>query len=170
MNYRFIPKCAWPACIIDFVVFRPFEHRLATALQLQDVGDRFLSRLLPGLMSPATSGDITIALRRDTKRFLGSAIGLKDWRHITVAFSEAHKDPDAVKIRRVDPDNQLRGHTNETAITHYGNTSEDPGGVGFSALKQQLQAAHWWFDLVGMLVFYYQSQTIMAIFRRHPKR
>jgi len=134
-------------------VFRPFEHYLATALKLPVVGDRFLSLLLPGFSSPTTSEDISTALRQDTSKFLGSEIGLRDWRQITVAFSEAHKDPHAIRIRGIDPDNQIRGHTNEVANTNYGNTSVDPVGIGFSILKQQLQTAHWWFRLVGMLVF-----------------
>ena len=72
------------------------------------------------------------------------------WRQITVAFSDAHKDPYAIRIRSVDPDNQIRGHTNEVANNHYGNTLEDPVGASFHILKQHLQTSHWWFHLVGM--------------------
>jgi hypothetical protein len=128
---------------------------LATALDLPDVGNRIFHQLLPGFTSPTTPNDISSALCQSSLKFLHSKIGLKDWRQITVAFSAAHKDPDAVKIHGVDPDNQLRGHTNETANTHYANTLEDPVGVGFHTLKRQLQAAHWWFHLVGMTVFSY---------------
>jgi hypothetical protein len=126
---------------------------LATALKIPDVGDRFLSRLLPGLSSPTTSKDISSALCQDTSKFLGSAIGLKDWRQITVGFSRAHKDPELAKIRGTDPDNQIRGHSNETANANYANTKEDPVDVEFRILKEQLQTAHWWFCLVGMLIF-----------------
>lgn len=69
---------------------------------------------------------------------------------MTVAFSDAHKDPDAVIIRGVDPDNQIRGHSNAMANRNYGNTLEDPVGTGFRVLRSQLQTAHWWFRLVGM--------------------
>lgn len=140
---------------------------LATVLKIPEVGDRFLSQLLPGLSSPTTSEDISSALRRDTSKFLGNTIGLKDWRQITVGFSNAHKDPHAVRIRGIDPDNQIRGHTNETANAYYGNTLEDPVGVGFQILRQQLQTAHWWFHLVGMLIFLnLNSNSLMVIFHR----
>ena len=152
VNYRFIPKCAWPAFIIDFVVFRPFEQCIANALGLQDAGDRFLARLFPGLESPTTSTDISKALRQHTSKFLGSKIGLKDWRQITATFSRAHKDPHAVQIRGIDPDNQIRGHNNQTANGSYGVLSEDPAGVGFETLMSHLQTAHWWYHLVGMFI------------------
>ncbi|KAF9780658.1 hypothetical protein BJ322DRAFT_1023881 [Thelephora terrestris] len=150
VNYRFIPKCAWPTCIIDFVVFRPFEHCIAKALGIQDFGDRFLARLFPGLEFPTTSTDISKALCQDTSRFLGSKIGLKDWRQITATFSRAHKDPYAVQIRGVDPDNQIRGHNNQTSNENYGITPEDPTGIRFETLKSHLQTAHWWYHLVGI--------------------
>lgn len=144
---------------------------LATALGLKDVGDRFLSQLFPGISSPITSKEISSALSRDTKIFLGSALGIKEWRHVTVAFSSAHKDPHAIRIRGTDPDNQIRGHTNEVANTHYGNTLGDPVGVGFDTLKQQLQTAHWWFHLTGMLTFLNSdSNSSIIMFCRYSKR
>lgn len=152
------------------MVFRPFEHLLATALSLPDVGDRFLSRLLPGISSPGTSEDISSALRRDTSRFLGSGIGIRDWRQITVGFSDAHRNPHTIEIRNIDPDNQIRGHTNEVANAHYGNTLEDPAGVGLATLQKQLQVAHWWFHLVGVLMFLISNASpLKNDFYRYPK-
>lgn len=138
------------SCIIDFAVFRPFEHLLAHALRLKDVGDQFLSRLFPNLPSSTSSGDISAALKRDTSNSLGGGVGLRGWRHVTVGFSRAHKDPDLLKICQIDPDNQIRGHTNETSALHYAITSEDPAGVGFDKIRSHLQAAHWWFNITGM--------------------
>ena len=85
--------------------------------------------------------------------FLGNSIGLRDWRQITIAFSEAHRDWDAVRICDTEPDNQIQGHGNNIANTDYGNTLEDPIGVGFHVLGQHLETARWWFHLVGMLTF-----------------
>jgi len=107
INYRFIPKCVWPTCIIKFVVFHPFEQALATALGLLEVEDRFLSQLFPGVSSPTKSKDISLTLCQDTSKFLGGAIGLRDWRQITVTFLGAHKDTDAVISCGIDPDNQI---------------------------------------------------------------
>jgi hypothetical protein len=144
------------SCIIDFAVFRPFEHLLAHALHLENAGDRFLSQLFPSLTtSPISSGDISTALKRDTLKYLGSpGVGLRDWRHITVGFCRAHKDPDLLRIRHghIDPDNQIRGHTNETSDSNYAITSDDPVGVGFDKLWAHLRVAHWWFSLVGMFI------------------
>lgn len=133
-------------------MFRPFEHLLAHALRLEDVGDQFLSRLFPGLPSPTSSGDISASLKRDTLKFLGSGLGLRNWRHVTVGFSRAHKDPDLLRIRHIDPDNQIRGHSNETSTLNYAITSDDPVTVGFDKLRSHLQAAYWWFDLVGTFI------------------
>ena len=133
------------------MVFRPFEHQLARGLGLQDI-DRFRDRLFPGLGSPTTSMDISKALCQATSRLLGSKIGLKDWRQITATFSRAHKDPDAIQTRSNDPDNQIRGHNNQTSNENYGITSKDPVGVGFETLQAHLQTAHWWYNLVGMFI------------------
>ena len=139
--------------IIDIVVFRPFEQLLANALQIDDGGDRFLSRLFPSLTtSQTTSGDISAALKRDTTKFLGTGVGLRDWRHVTVGFSRAHKDPNLLQIRGVDPDNQIRGHDNDTSNLNYAITSDDPVGVGFDKLWSHLRVAHWWFHLVCMFI------------------
>jgi hypothetical protein len=148
VNYRFIPKCAWLTCIIDFAVFRPFENVLAHALRLEGAKDRFLSRLFPGLTSPISSGDISAALQRDTLKFLGSGIGLRGWRHVTVGFSRAHKDPGILQVRQIDPDNQIRGHNNDTSDSNYAINPEDPVGVGFDKIRSHLQTAHWWFHLI----------------------
>jgi len=160
VNYRFIPKCAWLSCIIDFVVFRPFESLLAHALRLENAGDKFLSRLFPGLPPPTLSGDISASLKRDTLKFLGSGLGLRDWRHVTVGFSRAHKDPNILQIRHVDPDNQIRGHTNETSNSNYAITPDDPVGVGLDKIRSHLQAAHWWFHLTGVFIFLFLSKTL----------
>ena len=138
--------------IIDITVFRPYEQLLANALGLEDVGDRFLSQLFPSLTASQTaSGDISAALKRDTLESLGNPVGIRDWRHVTVGFSRAHKDPDLLQIRQKDPDNQIRGHGNETADSIYAVTPHDPVGVSFDKIWFHLRAAHWWFHLVGAL-------------------
>lgn len=140
----------WLTCIIDFVVFRPFEHRLAHALQLENIGDRFLSRLFPSIgTSQISSGDISAALKRDTLKFLGSGVGLRDWRHITVGFCRAHKNSDLLLPYSTDPENQIRGHSDSTAESSYARTPQNPVSVGFDKVRSHFQAAHWWFDLVG---------------------
>lgn len=172
VNYRFIPKCAWLSFIIDIVVFRPFEQLLANALHIGGVGDQFLSRLFPSLTtSQITSEDISAALKRDTLKFLGSGVGLKNWRHITVGFSRAHKDPNLPQIRDIDPDNQIRGHNNETSDSNYAITSVDPVGVGFDKLWSHLRVAHWWFHLVGTFIslFFLELRPVITAVHRHSK-
>lgn len=150
VSYRFIPKCAWSTCIVDFVVFRPFEDILAKQLAIADAEDhRFLDKLFPHLTSPTTSEDVSEALSQDTSKFLGCRIGLRDWRQLTVAFSRAHRDPRAAEIRKISPDNQIRGHPDQMSNENYGNIPEDPAGAGFETLRSHLQTAHWWWHLVG---------------------
>jgi hypothetical protein len=125
---------------------------LAHSLHLEDAGDRFLSKLFPGVNSPVTSEDITTALCRDTSKFLGHSFGIKDWRQAIAAFSAAHRDPDAtLEMGRTNVDNELRGHSNGVAETNYANNPTDPAGVSFVKLQEQTQAAHWWYSLTGMV-------------------
>jgi hypothetical protein len=153
-NYRFIPKCAWATCIIDLVVFRPFEHILANELQLPDAGDRFLSKLFPGLSSPTKSKDISASLYRDTGKVLNKGVGVKSWRQVTVAFSAAHRNPEAVATHHINPDNEIRGHSNQVAETHYANHPTNPAGISYDKLRSHLQAAHWWYDLTGIVILF----------------
>lgn len=122
---------------------------LANCLQVPDTGDRFLSKLFPSLSSPTTSADISLALTRDTAKVIGTGIGLQSWRQVTVAFSGAHKDPEVAASFDIDPDNEIRGHSNMVAETHYANDPTNPAGISYDRLQSHLQAAHWWYNLVG---------------------
>lgn len=62
VSYRFIPKCAWFRCIVDFIVFYPFEDILEKQLAITDSEDyQFLNKLFPHLTSPTTSKDVSEA-------------------------------------------------------------------------------------------------------------
>ena len=153
ISYRFIPKCAWATCIIDFVVFRPFETMLAHHLQFPDVGDRFLSHLFPGITSKIKSQDISDALKRDTSKVLDNGIGLRDWRQVTVAFSDAHRIPRILEPHGDEPDNEIRGHTDRAAGTHYNRNLTTPNNITPDQLRLHHMTAHWWWDIVGISVF-----------------
>lgn len=142
---------------------------LAHCLDLPNAGDQFLSKLFPSLSSSTTSEDISNALKRDTSKVLGNGVGLQSWRQITVAFSAAHKDPAAVNSHGIDPDNEIRGHSNVVAETNYANYPSHPSGISYDRLRSHLQAAHWWYDLVGMITSSTMLKLLLMVSDRHSK-
>jgi hypothetical protein len=70
--------------------------------------------------------EISAALKRDTSKVLDHGVSLQSWRQVTVAFSAAHKDPEAIISCDIDPDNEIRGHSNMVAETHYANNPTTP--------------------------------------------
>jgi hypothetical protein len=87
-------------------------------------------------------------LRTDIGKVLDHGIGLSKWRQVTVAFSAAHKEPEEVHSHGVDTDNEIRGHSNMVAETHYANDPTNPVGIGYDKLWSHLRAAHWGYQLV----------------------
>lgn len=137
-------------CVIDWVVFRPFESALAKSLGMEDTSKRLLYYLLPGIRSPVESADISDALHRDTLRSLDCGIGLRQWRQVTVALNQANKDPAAARVVGNEIHNVVRGHNDSTSDRHYGTTSEKPEQFAWDLLFACERLSAWWQHITGL--------------------
>jgi hypothetical protein len=122
---------------------------LARSLGMDDASERLLYYLLPGLRSPVESSHISDALYRDTLQHLNCGMGLRQWRQITVALSQANKDPCAGQVAKNDIHNIVRGHSNTISDRHYGATSEKPAGAIWNLIFACERLSAWWQHLTG---------------------
>ena len=116
---------------------------------MKDASERLLYYLLPGIQSPVESIDISDALNRNTLWCLDCDIGLRQWRQITVALSEANKDPGAARVVGNKIHNVIRGHSDYISDRHYGATSEKPAHMAWDLIFACERLSAWWQHITG---------------------
>lgn len=131
---------------------------LAKSLGMDETSEALLYRLLPGVQHPVESKDISDALDRDTLKCLDCGIGLRQWRHITVALNQANKDPGAARVVGNEIHNVIRGHSNATSDQHYGATGQKPSQIAWDLLFACERLSAWWQHITGL-----SSQTLFSV-------
>ena len=147
--YRFVPKDLERLYLIEWFIIRPTEIYLATALHLDSAVEELRFKLFPGVYQPFTSSTLSKGLKRDTKTYLGSAIGIRQYRDIQSNFSSHHVDPNPEQARGNTADRQ-QGHTSNTATMWYQRTPALPHGFCVAKMKSFQRNSRWWHHITGM--------------------
>ena len=134
--------------LIEWFLIRPTEIFLAAALGLDSAVEELRFKLFPSVHQPFTSSTLSDGLKRDTKRYVGSPIGITKYRDIQSNFSTHHPDPLPPSKGRNTADLQ-QGHTASMANQWYNRTQEVPHGFTPAILKDFQRASRWWQHITG---------------------
>ena len=134
--------------LIEWFLIRPTEIFLAAALGFDSAVEELRFKLFPSVHQPFTSSTLSDCLKRDTKRYVRSAIGITKYCDIQSNFSTHHPGPLPPSKGRNTTDLQ-QGHTASMVNQWYNRTQEVPHGFTLAILKDFQRASRWWQHITG---------------------